>query len=409
MKKIKNVILLFAVASTILTTLSLRVNAFDNSGELGLDIYASYLKEKTFDKSVTVAVIDSGVANIDFLKEKIISGYDFFDNDSDPSNDIAADSHGTFIAGIIAEATGDLPVRIMPVRILENKNVTIDNLVKGIRYAVDNGADVLNISVGGELKDCSEIDKAIQYVNEHNATVIVSAGNEKKLIKNYCPAHNESAITVSAVTENNTLAYYSNFGEAVVCCAPGNNIDGYNANGEAFTASGTSFSAAFISAGAAMVKLEHPDFSPVQIKETIISVCADLGEQGKDNYYGFGLPQFQKLATEFETPAIEIKAYQPYKPVSYHTTITFTANTAGVPEGASVHWFIDGKDSGKTGEKYTVKEAENDFIVQAKLIGKDGSVLAESEKETVTVSNGFFARLIAFFRKLFGALSVIEQ
>ena len=157
----------------------------------------------------------------------------------------------------------------MPVRILENKDVSVENLVKGIKYAVDNGADILNISIGGEVTDCSEIDNAIRYADDNNVTVIVAAGNAKKEIKTYCPAHNESVITVSAVTSKNVRATYSNYGESVDCCAPGDNVDGYNANGELTTANGTSFSAAYISAGAAMIKLENPEYTAREIQQII--------------------------------------------------------------------------------------------------------------------------------------------
>ena len=105
---------------------------------------------------------------------------------------------------------------------------------------------------------------------------------------------------------------------------------------------------------------------------------------------------------------IQIKNYVPIRTVAYKTTITFTALTEDASTGSTVHWFVNDKDVG-TGESYTVKQATSDYTVQCKLVDENGWILAESEIETVKISNGFFARLIAFFRSLFGSLPVISQ
>ncbi|MBQ6266891.1 MAG: InlB B-repeat-containing protein [Clostridia bacterium] len=111
---------------------------------------------------------------------------------------------------------------------------------------------------------------------------------------------------------------------------------------------------------------------------------------------------------ELPPPVVSIKNYTATKSVDYKTTITFTAITADAPADAVVHWFVDGKDVG-TGETYKKEKATADYTVQCRLIGSDGSVLAESEVETVKVNTGFFAKLVAFFRGLFGKLPVIVQ
>ena len=109
-----------------------------------------------------------------------------------------------------------------------------------------------------------------------------------------------------------------------------------------------------------------------------------------------------------KAPTIAIKNYTPTKSVAYKSTVTFTAVTENAPAGATVHWFLFSNDQGP-GETFTMKEATYEYTVQAKLIGSDGTVLAESEVETVKVNTGFFARLVAFFRNLFGSLPVIVQ
>ena len=109
-----------------------------------------------------------------------------------------------------------------------------------------------------------------------------------------------------------------------------------------------------------------------------------------------------------ENANIKIRNFVPTRTEAYKTTITFTAIVTDAPAGATIQWFVNDKKA-ETGETCTVKQATTDFTVQCKLIGSDGSVLAESEIETVKVNTGFFAKLIAFFKGLFGSLPVIAQ
>ena len=107
-------------------------------------------------------------------------------------------------------------------------------------------------------------------------------------------------------------------------------------------------------------------------------------------------------------PIIKIHNYTASKTVDYRTTITFSADPVQNPvDGATIHWFIDGQDKGAS-DTYTEKEAKVTYTVQAKYM-KGNTVLAESETETVTVKTGFFARLKAFFRALFGRLPKVVQ
>ena len=107
-------------------------------------------------------------------------------------------------------------------------------------------------------------------------------------------------------------------------------------------------------------------------------------------------------------PIIKIHNYTSSRTVDYRTTITFSTDQVQNPvDGASIHWFSNGQDKGVT-DTYTEKEAKANFTVQAKYM-KGSEVLAESEIETVNVKTGFFARLKAFFRALFGSLPKVVQ
>ncbi len=261
------------------------------------DIYAQHLSSSS--GTVTVAIVDSGAAPIPAISGRTVAGYDFVDNDDNALNDTSIDGHGTFIAGIVADCSVGTGVEIMPVRVVDSKTGNLSIAVNGIYYAVDNGADVINISLGGILNDCKTLDDALAYAEEKGVVAVVCSGNAKTNTVNYCPAHNESAITVSALDSNLKFAeIYSNFGDAVDVCAPGTNIVGYATDGTEKVLTGTSMSAGFVSAAAAMVRLQNPAFTPAQVQSAIKDSCKDLGAEGFDIYYGYGIPKLSKFINE---------------------------------------------------------------------------------------------------------------
>ncbi len=260
------------------------------------DVYAEAITPAA-DGFVTVAIIDSGVEDIDYLKDRLVEGYDFFENDSDADDDISEDSHGTFLASIIADCTGTLPVKFMPVRVLDTDAGSLINVVNGIIYAADNGADVINISLCAPLLNCRSLESAVAYAESKNIPVVTCAGNVKSNTLYFCPSHCETAITVSAIDVNNNFCIdFSNYGKEVYLCAPGGAITGYNAQGELTVLSGTSMSTAYVSAAVSMFLLDNPNCNTNQVREALKSCALDLGIDGKDDYYGWGIPKLSKLA-----------------------------------------------------------------------------------------------------------------
>lgn len=259
------------------------------------DIYSETINPAP-DNFVTVAIIDSGCEDIDFIKDKLVQGYDFADNDSDAAQDESVDSHGTFLASIVADCTRNLPVNIMPVRVLSSKSGSVLNVINGIMYAADNGADIINISLGAVLNNCKSLETAVDYAERKDATVVVCAGNNKTDMKDFCPAHIENAITVSSINPDYGFSYsFSNYGDKIDLAAPGGGIVGYNASGEISTLSGTSMSAAFVSAAAAMFRLKNPACNTVQVRNALIGCAEDYGDEGRDIYYGHGVLKLGNL------------------------------------------------------------------------------------------------------------------
>lgn len=240
----------------------------------------------TNGEEVIVAVIDTGVDYThSFLKERMIAGYDFVNNDSDPMDEHV---HGTHIAGIIAEST-TANVKIMPIRGLdENGNGYDSNIVKGIHYAVDNGASIVNMSFQG--KEYSEhLAEAIDYALTNNVLVVVASGNKSDDTANYYPASEKKVLVVSATDQSDKIASFSNTGGSIDVSAPGVGILS-SVPGEKYAAlHGTSMAAPYVSGVAAMLLVDDPTRSIEEIEKVLKTYVDDKGAVNWDPIFGEGI------------------------------------------------------------------------------------------------------------------------
>ena len=253
------------------------------SVETRLFDYASLLQERGNLPEVIVAVIDTGVdASHPFLSGRLVAGYDFVDNDDDPQDE---HYHGTHLAGTIVECTSD-NVKIMPVRVLGSSGSgTSVNVGLGIRYAADNGANVICLGLSGSHNDSK--DSAIQYAISKGVTVVVNSGNNGMDTASRCPAHIEECIVVSAVDEDLKCPQSSNYGNSVDIAAPSEGISSTVTGGGYRELSGTS-QAAYVSAAAALILSEKNDLTPQGVEDALKRAARDLGDPGWDQYYGAG-------------------------------------------------------------------------------------------------------------------------
>lgn len=189
---------------------------------------------RTRGKGAVVAIIDSGLGAMttqgyrqaqDFAQTHIANAYDFIGRDTVPED---SHGHGTHVAGTIAESTnnglmgaGIAPeATIMPLRIAGPDGAGRSSaLIDALRYAVDHGAHVVNMSVGGAGQSAI-LESAVQYAHRKNVTLIAATGNDGQEGVRY-PARFKECIAVSAVGPNGMITPYSTWGNEVDIAAPG--------------------------------------------------------------------------------------------------------------------------------------------------------------------------------------------
>ncbi len=225
---------------------------------------------------VMVAIIDTGVdTSHPALSGRLFSGYDYVDNDSNPSETGmgVAYGHGTMVAGVVAlVAPGAI---IMPIRAFSSDGLgKASKVANAIRYAARRNADVINIAFGMS-DESNPIRKAIEFAAQRGAVLVTSAGNDNTSFPQF-PASDENVMAVGATDETGNKADFSNYGFHVDVAAPGVNIYSAYPGGQWVWWSGTSFAAAFVSGGAAMV-LSAGGGDPAQIiQDTAIPCCGGL-------------------------------------------------------------------------------------------------------------------------------------
>jgi thermitase len=250
-------------------------------------------------RQIKVAVVDTGVDyNNTLLNGKIDSadGYNFVSNTTNTMDD---NGHGTGVSGIITTNSdingngllgivGNLNIQIIPVKVLGSDGTgDSDIIAEGIQYAADKGADIINLSLGGEGAS-PEIDTAIQYATGKGCVVVAAAGNDNADVKNYSPASNANVIAVSALNEANRKSYYSNYGANVQLAAPGDDIVSTTLNNKYVLMSGTSMATPIVTGVSAMIKAENPSLTAAQIESILDQSAVHLGTAGKNIYYGYG-------------------------------------------------------------------------------------------------------------------------
>jgi len=239
----------------------------------------------------------------DFTETNIIDAMgDFRERDNDPRDDLG---HGTHIAGIISAQTNNHIgvsgttwfVKCMNLR--AGFRTTLggyledDDVSAAIVYAADNGAQIISIS-WGDVTLAPIINDACNYAYDLGVSIIASAGNEGGVGLLY-PAALDNVISVTAVDSNLKICSFSSYGEGIDLCGPGLSIYSTYLHNEYKNESGTSMSAPFVAGCAGLLLSQNPLLSNIEVYNLINISCDDLGENGYDNVYGYGIINAEKL------------------------------------------------------------------------------------------------------------------
>lgn len=369
-----------------------------------------------------VAVIDTGIrVGTDLANTKFVQGYDFVNDDSDPTDD---NGHGTHVAGTIAQSTNNnegvagvaFNTYLMPVKVLDSRGSgTYDDIVSGIYYAVDNGANIISMSLGGSAGSTA-MEDALAYAYNHGVTVIAAAGNDGTNQISYPAAYDAYVIAVGATQYDKTLAPYSNYGTSLDVVAPGGNTDvdqngdgygdgilqqtftlrGINVNWGYYFYQGTSMATPHVSGTAALV-YSLGVTSPDDIRNILQSTAIDLGAPGRDEYYGYGLinayaaVQAAGGTPTNQPPTCTLSA----NPTSGEAPLTVTFSmSASDSDGTIASWELDvdsdgtAEYSGSGAPPATQDHTYNDAgTYTAKLIVWDDAGASSSDTADITVTS----------------------
>jgi serine protease len=376
--------------------------------------------DQTNGAGVVVAVIDCGVAYEtygaytqapDLAGTTFVQGYDYVNNDSHPDDDCA---HGTHVCGTIAQTTNNslgvagvaYGCSIMPVKVLDaSGSGTYAAIANGITYAANNGAKVINMSLGG-ASGSTTLQNAIVYAYNAGVTIVCAAGNTGTSVAQY-PASYTQCISVSAVRYDKTYTSYTSYGSNIDICAPGGDVT-VDQNGDGYVDGvlqqthdgtnygtfgyyfyeGTSMACPHVAGVAAMVIAKAGGtLAPDSVRKVLQNTATDLGTTGWDQYYGYGLVNASAAVAAVSTTNPPVAAFSG-TPTSgtYPLTVTFTDASTYTPTSWS--WdFGDGSTSTVQNPSH-IYTAAGTFTVALTATNAYGSnTLTKTGYITVTAPN----------------------
>jgi thermitase len=290
----------------------------------------------TGSPSTIIAVVDTGVwGGHPDLAGKVLAGYNTFTGTSDASDD---SGHGTAVTGVVAAATNNgvgmagmswlSPV--LPVKVCDSTgSCPYSNMAKGMTWAADHGAKVINLSLGGASACGSTLQSAVDYAWSKGVVVVAASGNSNTAV--YAPANCNNVVAVGATGTTDTRLSWSNYGSALDLVAPGTTILCTSLSGGYAWGSGTSFAAPFVSGAAALLMSRGASNSAAV--SALSAGADDLGTAGWDQYYGWGrLNAYRALvALGVPPPATPVPTSTP----AATATPTRTAIPSATPSGTA--------------------------------------------------------------------------
>ncbi|MEO0143309.1 MAG: S8 family peptidase [candidate division WOR-3 bacterium] len=275
-------------------------------------MYLNYAWNISKGNNIKVCVIDTG---IDFYHEDLsnnfIEGYDEVDNDNDISPPDASEYHGTHVAGTILAVmdnnkgiVGVSPnSKLLGCRALTNSGGTSSDISNCIMWCINKGARVINMSFGSP-SESQIIKEAIDSAYNRNIIMVAAAGNDGNYGIDY-PAKYDKVIAVGALDKNGKKASFSDYGPELDFSAPGVEIlSTVPYNNQYAYLQGTSMATPHIAGTVALILSINPNLTFNDVYNILKSSAIDLGDIGRDDYYGWGLVHTQRALLNTPQPVL---------------------------------------------------------------------------------------------------------
>lgn len=356
----------------------------------------------TGKSDVVVAVLDTGVqTNHPDLAGQLLAGYDFINNDTDPSDD---HGHGTAVAGAVAAAGNNgigvagvaYGCKILPVKVLDATNYgSYSAIAKGITFAADQGARIINASICGKTSSFT-LQAAVDYAWTKNAVVFAAAGNDANSEERF-PAACRTVVGVSALDSTNALAGFSSYGNHVTVSAPGKDIFTTQRTSSYGKWYGTSFACPVVAGVGALMLSVNPELSNHELVEILKETSDDLGTSGYDTKFGHGrvnaarsVAAAEAALADSEAPTPQITSPSSGSVVRGLVNVALDAiDNVGV---SRMELLIDGvlagtsQGSSASFQWDTTVTDDGSYTLRAQAYDSAGNMAATEEQ--VTVSNG---------------------
>ncbi len=382
-----------------------------------------YLSSFGTDEEVVVAVLDTGInTSHEMLQDRILSnrgrlvGYSYYQTTNTYSGYSFEDDqgHGSHVSGIITSSTPD-NVKILPIKVLNSSGSgTFSQVLLAFEriQAVYSSYNIccINLSLGGvsDTSTLSQLDSWFETLREQDILSVVSAGNDKLDTANYMPANSDNVITVSALKrDGDSYSFdesYSNFGQSVDIAAPGSSIISayfyYNSQSNRYASmSGTSMAAPHVSAAVALLCCDlqywngsSHTYTADEIEARLYQNTTDLGEPGKDIFYGYGMLDLKYFNVQNNQDVLSFKDGSG-NVVSTETYTEFTSrltlNVSSSDSGYRIFYTTDGTTPDKNSYEYLSPLNVTNSVIYKFIALKivNGSTVASSIVYTVELFN----------------------
>ncbi|MDF2670769.1 MAG: serine protease [Paenibacillus sp.] len=245
------------------------------------------------NQEIIVAVVDTGVdLTHSDLKNQLLPGYNVVNEGREPADDVG---HGTHVAGVISALVNNREGvagmtwfnKILPIKVLDETGAgSTYSVAQGIIWATDQGAKVINMSLGN-YAEAKFLHDAIKYAYDRDVVLIAASGNDNTERPGY-PAAYPEVFAVAATDSSKQKASFSNYGDYIDVAAPGVNIASTYPHNQYAALSGTSMASPHVTALAALIRSVNPLLKNTEVMDIMRKTATDFGTQGKDKYFGYG-------------------------------------------------------------------------------------------------------------------------